>query len=184
MRLHAVSRAEATSPVVTMMYDHLFPGRDPVAEPGTADGTSGDWWTAFANSPDVLEHAVQGFLLYQSPQRVLDPVLRELAQCRVGWASGSGFVHGQHEKALRNLGVSEERIAAVADGAQVFSDLEQQVLAYVDCLVLELGRVPDEVFDPLLAALGDEALLELTYIASMYLQHAVMSKALRTESDA
>ncbi len=31
--------------------------------------------------------------------------------------------------------------------------------------------------------LGDEEILELTYIAALYLQHAVMSQALRTEFD-
>ena len=54
--------------------------------PGTSDGTPGDWWTVVALVPDVLEHSVQGFGLYQSPKRRLDPVLRELAQSRVGWA--------------------------------------------------------------------------------------------------
>src|SRR5690606_38470451 len=47
-RLRQVPRGEA-APVVTSMYDLLFgPGRDPVAEPGTATGTPGDWWTTFA----------------------------------------------------------------------------------------------------------------------------------------
>lgn len=184
-RLHQVSRAEATSPVVTMMYDHLFADRDPVAEPGTEDGTAGDWWTVFANSPDVLEHAVQGFLLYQSPRRVLDPVLRELGQCRVGWAAGSRFVFAQHCKALRNLEVPEDVIAAIPhwSSSPLFSEVQRLVLAYADCLALDLGRVPDGLFDALKAALGDEALLELTYITTMYLQHAVMAKALRTEHD-
>ena len=43
--------------------------------------------------------------------------------------------------------------------------------------------VPDDVFEPLKAAIGDTALLELTYITALYFKHAVMSKALRTEYD-
>ncbi len=66
-RLRQVPRTDAGAPIVTVMYDLLFEGRDPVAEPGTSDGTPGDWWTVFALVPDVLEHAVQGFVLYQSP---------------------------------------------------------------------------------------------------------------------
>ena len=46
-RLRQVSRADAT-PDVAAVYDRLFPGRDPVAEPGTATGTPGNWWTVFA----------------------------------------------------------------------------------------------------------------------------------------
>ncbi len=184
-RLRQVSRAEAAAPIITTMYDRLFGDRDPVAEPGTATGTSGDWWPTFANVPDILEHAVQGFGLYQSPRRVLDPVLRELGQARAGWAVGSQFVFSQHCKSLRALGVTEDRIAAVGHwpAATCFTDLERFVLAFTDCLVLDRGRVPDELFAALRDPLGDEAMLELTYITALYLQHAVMSRALRTEWD-
>src|SRR6202041_201952 len=53
-RLRQVPKDEATAPIVTTMYEWLFEGRDPVAEPGRWDGTTGDWWTVFANSPDIL----------------------------------------------------------------------------------------------------------------------------------
>ncbi len=66
-RLRQVPKDEATAPIVTTMYEWLFEGRDPVAEPGRWDGTTGDWWTVFANSPDILDHCVKGFGLYQSP---------------------------------------------------------------------------------------------------------------------
>ena len=168
-----------------MMYDFLFGDRDPVTEPGTDTGSPGDWWTVFANSADVLEHAVQGFGLYQSPTRELDPVLRELAQARAGYAAASQFVYSQHCKSLRGLGVADEKISAVAawSTSDVFDESERLVLAYADCIVLELGRVPDELFAKLLDHLGDVAVMELTYITALYLQHAVMSKALRTEFD-
>ena len=184
-RLRQVPRSEAEAPIVTVMYDLLFEGRDPVADPGTSDGTPGDWWTVFALVPDVLEHAVQGFGLYQSPKRLLDPVLRELAQARVGWASGSQFVYSQHCKSLRALEVPEEAIAAVPHwaAADCFDEVQRLVLAYTDCLALDLGRVPDGLFDALRAHLPDEHILELTYITTLYLQHAVMSRALRTEFD-
>jgi len=184
-RLHQVSRAEADAPIVTTMYDLLFEDRDPVAEPGTATGTPGDWWTVFANVPDVLEHAVQGFGVYRSPNRALDPVLRELAQTRAGWAAGSQFVFSQHCKSLRGLDVSEERIAAIPQWsvAECFTPVERVVLAYADCLVYDHGRVPDALFEQLRAHLSDAEVLELTYITTLYLQHAVMSRALRTEFD-
>ena len=52
-----------------------------------------------------------------------------------------------------------------------------------DRLVAHRGRVPDALFDQLNQHLDDEQILELTYITSMYLMHAVMSRALRTEFD-
>lgn len=184
-RLRQVPRAEATAEVVTRSYDLLFGDRDPVAEPGTATGTSGDWWTVFANSPDVLEHANRGFALYRSSRRKLDPTLRELAQTRAGWARGSQFVFSQHCKSLRGLGCGEDKIAAIPHWAvaTVFDDRERAVQAYADCLVLDGGRTPDGLFEALRTFLDDEQILELTYITAMYDMHAVMSRALRTEFD-
>ena len=185
-RLRQVPRRDDTAPIVTVMYDLLFgPDRDPVAEPGTATGTPGDWWTVFALVPDVLKHAVDGFALYRSPDRLLDPTLRELGQTRAGWARGSQFVFSQHCKSCRALGMSEERIAAIPawQVADCFDDLERAVLAYTDALVLDGGRVADDVFAALARHLSDEEILELTYITALYEMHAVMSRALRTEFD-
>jgi len=184
-RLRQVPKDEATAPIVATMYDWLFEGRDPIASPGTWTGAPGDWWTVFALVPDVLEHAVQGFGLYQSPNRRLDPLLRELGQVRAGWAAGSQFVFSQHCKSLRDLGVDEVRIQSIPfwSTADCYSDIERHVLAYTDCLVLEHGRVSDALFAALRERLSDEEILELTYITTMYFQHAVMSRALRTEFD-
>ena len=184
-RLRQVNRSEAEAPIVTVMYDLLFDDRDPVAEPGTSDGTSGDWWTVFALVPDVLEHAVQGFGLYQSPKRLLDPVLRELAQARVGWASGSQFVYSQHCKSLRALGIADAVINSVPhwSAAECFDRTERLVLAYTDCLALDHGRVPNGLFDALRSVLDDEEILELTYTVSLYEMQAIMSRALRLEFD-
>ena len=184
-RLRQVPRAEAGSKTITRTYDLLFGDRDPVAEPGTDTGTPGDWWTVFANSPDVFDHAVRGFALYRDPARKLDPVLRELGQTRVGWAKASQFVFSQHCKSMRGLGIAEEKIAAVPSWqvATCYTPEEQAVLAYTDCLALSAGRTPDAVFEALKAFLSDEQILELTYIVCLYDMHAVMSRALRTEYD-
>jgi alkylhydroperoxidase family enzyme len=184
-RLRQVSRAEATDEVVLGMYQRLFDDRDPVAEPGTATGTPGDWWTVFALVPEVLRHAVKGFALYSSPNLKLDPVLRELGQTRAGWTRGSQFVFSQHCKSCRALGMSEERIAAIAywGTADCFSAAERAVLAYTDALVLDGGRVHDATFAALREHLSDEQILELTYITTMYEMHATITRALRLEFD-
>ncbi len=70
-RLRQVSRADA-DPDVVQAYDFLFGERDPVAEPGTATGTPGNWWTVFALVPDIFRHAVAGFRLYLIPMGLLD----------------------------------------------------------------------------------------------------------------
>lgn len=184
-RLREVPLAEVDEKVALPLYRQLFGTRDPVADPGTATGTRGDWWSVFANSPDTLRHAAQGFAYYRSPARKLDPVLRELGQTWAGWATGSQFVFSQHCKSLRGLGVSEAKIAAlpVWQTADVFDTKERLVLAYADRLVCHGGRVPEALFTEVKAAFSDEEILELTYITCLYHMHAIISRALRTEFD-
>jgi alkylhydroperoxidase family enzyme len=180
-----VSRAETTDELTLTLYTQLFGDRDPVSEPGTATGTPGDWWTVFGLVPDVLRHAVRGFGLYRSPNRFLDPILRELGQTRVGWACQSQFVFSQHCKSCRALGMSEAKISAIRawQVSDEFSPLERAVLATADGLALEGGRISDEVFALLKVHLSDEAILELVYVTALYVQHAIMSRALRVEFD-
>jgi alkylhydroperoxidase family enzyme len=183
-RLRQVSRDEAT-PEIKKMYDVLFGGRDPVAEPGTETGTPGNWWTVFAVVPDVFAHAIAGFGLYRSSRRKLDPKLRELGQIRVGWARGSQFVFSQHCKAARSVGLTEEQVRAIPawSSSDQFSPEERAVLAYADCLVLDGGRTPDALFERLKSFLSDEQILEFTYVTMTYELHATMCRALRLEYD-
>jgi alkylhydroperoxidase family enzyme len=184
-RLRQVPRSDAT-PEVAQMYDLLFgKGRDPVADPGTATGTPGNWWTVFALVPDVFRHAVAGFGVYRSKNRRLDARLRELGQARAGFARGSQFVFSQHCKACRAAGIDEERIRAIPawPASQVFDPIERAVLAYTDELVLQGGRVQDATFEALRRALSDEEILELTYIVCTYEMHATICRALRLEYD-
>ena len=183
-RLREVPRAEVTDERILFFYDRLFgPDKDPAVDHGTATGSPGDWWTVFAQSPEVFRHAVRGFALYRDAK--LDPLLRELGQSRAGWARGSQFVFSQHCKQLRAMGVPEEKIQAVAywQTAACFTELERAVLAYTDGIVLDGGRVHDEIFAGLKRHLTDEEILLLTYITCLYEMHATMSKVLRLEFD-
>ena len=184
-RLQQISKADAEAPIVLSMYERLFGDRDPVAEPGTATGTPGDWWTVFANSPDVLEHACRGFGLYASPDRKMEPRLRELGQTRAGWLVGSQFVFSQHCKACRACGFPEEKIEAIKAWqiSDRFDEVERVLLAYTDALVQGFGRCDDQLFTALRAHFTDEQILEFTYITLLYSMHAVMSVALRLEFD-
>ena len=180
-RLKSVPRAQA-APEVQPLYDQVFgPDRDPVAAPGTATGTPGNWWTVWANTPGILK-AFSAFPMAQAP---LDPVLRELAIMRTGYARASQFVFSQHCKAARRAGVAEEKIQAVPywTVATCYSPLERAVLAYADGQILEGGRVHDQVFEQLKAGLTDEHILMLTYFINMYQMHATATKALKLEYD-
>ena len=183
-RLRQVSK-DGAAPEVRAMYERLFGGRDPVAEPGTATGTPGNWWTVFALSPDIFGHALAGFGVITSRARRLSPLLREVALLRTGFASGSQFVFSQHAKTGRAAGVSEEKIGAIPSWttSDAFDAGERAVLAYTDEMVLGMGRVQDATFAKLKQHLDDDAILELSYAIGTYTMHAMITRALRLEFD-
>ena len=183
-RLRQVPRAEAT-PEVAQMYARLFGDRDPVASPGTATGTPGNWWTVFALVPDIFNSAVAQFGMFNSPKRALTPYQRELALTRTGFAAGSQFVFSQHSKAARAAGIPEAKLAAVPSwaGAEEFDLQDRAILGYVDDLVLADGRVQDATFARLQGFLSDEAILELTFAVCTYRLHSTMCRALQLEYD-
>jgi alkylhydroperoxidase family enzyme len=133
----------------------------------------------------VFHHATAGFVLYAKSAERLDPALRELAQTRAGWLSGSSFVFSQHCKSCRKVGISEEKIKAIPGWgvSDAFSQLERAVLATADAIVADHGRVDDAVIDVLKAHLTDEQVLDLIYITAMYAMHATLSRILKTEYD-
>ncbi|WP_040495134.1 carboxymuconolactone decarboxylase family protein [Ilumatobacter nonamiensis] len=183
-RLSQVPRDDA-HPFAQAVYGAVFDDRDPVAEPGTATGTPGNWWTVFALVPDAFDHTTAGFQFYRSPDRELSARARELGQTRAGYVVGSQFVFSQHCKAMRDAGFTDAEVAAIPHWSTTdcFSPAERALLAYTDCLVLEHGRVPEGVFDALREHYSEVEILEFTYITSTYAMHATMSRALRLEYD-
>src|SRR5712692_4838473 len=111
-RLKQVPRNEAP-PEVQKLYQEFFGDRDPVAQPGTATGTPGDYWTTFALVPDLLFQARKDLMTLMSPGRTLDPKLRELAIVRTGIVGDSKFEYSQHLKVARMVGVSDDKLAEI-----------------------------------------------------------------------
>jgi alkylhydroperoxidase family enzyme len=187
-RLKQVSRQDASTHL-RAYYDLVFGTRDPVAQPGTATGTPGNWWTVFGLVPYIFEHTTRHMNMFgiyaDNPPSKLDPTLRELAILRTGYAQESQFVYSQHCKVARGAGLSEEEIRSISSWpvASVYSERQRAVLAYVDCLIVQSGRVSDDLFDTLKRHVSDEDILEITYHALMYNLYAVSSKALRLEYD-
>lgn len=184
-RLREVPRHEVSDPYILRLYETLFGPRDPVAEPGTATGTPGNWWTVFAQVPDAFRHTTEGFGFYRSSRRELPATLRELGQLRAGWLVGSRFVYSQHMKAARFAGLSDEQAESVRHWpvATCFDAAQRAVLAYTDALVLQHGRMDDALFDELKKHLSEVQIIELTYVTCTYMMHGVMARALRLEYD-
>jgi alkylhydroperoxidase family enzyme len=186
-RLDPVPRAEA-DPRVIPVYDLVFgEDRDPVASPGTATGSPGNFFTTWANAPAILEH-FQSLMPKPgaTPQASqIDPALRALAACRTGYVIQSKFVFSQNAKGCRIAGVPEEKIQAIPCWtlSKLFTDAERAVLAYVDANVLERGRVHALVIAELRKVLSEEQLIGLSFTINFYAMHGRSCKALRLEYD-
>jgi 4-carboxymuconolactone decarboxylase len=100
----------------------------------------------------------------------LDSVLREIAILRVGVLSDAAYEMYQHDRISRDLGMSEELLAAIRNGPEdpVFTDIQRQVMRYTDDVV-EHVRASDATFGPLLAALSLQELQELTVTIGFYM---------------
>jgi alkylhydroperoxidase family enzyme len=184
-RLELPRRSDIASQEIQATFQRVFGDRDPTVDPGTETGSPGDWWTTMAIEPGIFHLIEERHRWQNSEERSYDPIMRELAIVRAGWARGSRFVFSQHCKLLRRLNVPEEKIAAIPEwsSSDVFDDAERTLLAYVDDLVLASGRVPEARFAALRKHFTDVQILELTYIACSYDMSATMSRALRLEYD-
>jgi 4-carboxymuconolactone decarboxylase len=100
----------------------------------------------------------------------LDAVLREIAIIRVGVLSGAGYEVFQHERIAREVGMSDELIAAIHAGpdAAELDDLQRLVMRFTDDVVANV-RAGDATFDPLLARLSLRELEELVMTIGFYM---------------
>ena len=182
-RLRQVNLAQA-SPEVREIYRNFFGDRDPVANPGTATGTPGDYWTTFALVPDLLIQARNSLMTLLQPGRGLHPRYRELAILRTGIVGDSRFEYSQHLKVARMVGVAEEKLAAIKGwvNSDLFTPVERAVMAATDEIV---GRnlVEDETFAVLKSHLSDPQILELFYVIGLWRMHGMIVRALHLEYD-
>ena len=182
-RLRQVPKAEASAEV-RAIYQEFFGERDPVAEPGTATGTPGDYWTTFALVPDLMVQARDCLLGMLGPGRQLDPQLRELAILRTGIVGDSRFEYSQHMKVARTVNIPEAKLAAIKGWTTsgLFSPVERAVMAATDEL-LSRNLVEDATFAELKRHLSDPQILELFYAIGLWRMHGLITRALHLEYD-
>ena len=120
------------------------------------------------------EYGMKGFirmgnaLLYKCE---LDPVLRELAIIRTGRLSRAAYEVFQHERIGREVGVTEDKIAALRDAtieAPAFTDNEKAVLRYTDDVIRNV-KASDKTFKAVQSFLTPGALVELTLTIGYYM---------------
>ena len=185
-RLAPVPRGDATTEV-RAIYDEVFsPGRDPVAEPGTATGSPGDFWTVLARVPEVILH-VRAFAneFVRSTRRELSRPQRELVIVRAAFNVQSKFEYSQHRKFLRATGYPEDKAAEISawTTSAAFKPDERALLALTDEISLADGRSHDSTYQQLRKHFSESAIIEAAYIAAQYVAFGLLCRSLRLEYD-
>ncbi len=90
--------------------------------------------------------------------------LRELIRVRASLLNSCQFCIGMHSAAARKIGVSGEKVAAVADWQQsdLFSDKEQAVLAMTDAVThISANGLPEEVYQKAATFFNEDEMAQL-----------------------
>jgi alkylhydroperoxidase family enzyme len=182
-RVRQVSLAEA-APEVRKLYQQIFGDRDPVAQPGTATGSPGDYWTTLALVPDILKMSADALFALLQPGRKLEPRFRELAILRTAIVGDCKFEYSQHLKVARAVGIPDAKINALKSWttSEHFDQAERAVMAAADELI---GRnlVEDATFAALKHHFSDEQIVELFMVIATYRMHGLLVRALHLEFD-
>jgi AhpD family alkylhydroperoxidase len=94
-------------------------------------------------------------------------LLRRQVELRVSQINGCSYCIWLHSRQIKELGDTEERLAAVEHWrtALCFSDAEKAALAWAECVTrIGDGVPPDAVFEPLRHHFDDRRIVDLTAI--------------------
>ena len=111
-------------------------------------------------------------LLYKGK---LDPILREMAIVRAGVLCGSSYEVFQHEHVSRSLGMPEDKIKALKNGADDpnFDETEKVVLRLTEEVVRNT-KASDETFAAAATFLDYQELVELIMCIGFYVMTSAM----------
>jgi len=121
-----------------------------------------------AGSPSMFRPLTRLFSAYLSDGLLTD-TLREIAILRVGHLCNSDYEVINHNRVARLIGMSDERIAALAPGGNqdAFTDEERVVLKFVD-EVVEDGGASKATFDTVAGFMSTAEMIELTVVIGVY----------------
>jgi 4-carboxymuconolactone decarboxylase len=147
--------------------------------------------TPMPNALSTLMHhpALAGpFLTYNNvllQKPALDPRARELVILRVARRTRSRYEWLQHVRLAPRVGITDDEIAAIADGdgANPWTAFEADLLAATDQLIDEY-RVADDTWGRLAEQLDERQLVELVFVVGTYTALAMVFKSLDVQLDA
>ena len=136
----------------------------------------------------LRHHALAGpFLAYNNVllrAPALDSRTRELVILRVAWRTRAQYEWAQHERLARRVEVTDEQLAAIAEGAgaDVWSPFERTLMQATDELI-DRYVVADATWDRLAAELDERQLVELVFVVGTYTALAMVFNSLGLQLD-
>ena len=138
---------------------------------------------ALANSPTIFPAFIRlgNAILLKSK---LDPILREMAIVRVGILSRAGYEVFQHDRISRQVGMPDEKIAALRVGAdaEVFNEIERAVLRFTDDVVMNV-HASSETYDAVARYLDTNQMIELVVTIGYYMMISRFLETMEVEID-
>jgi alkylhydroperoxidase family enzyme len=137
----------------------------------------------YARRPSIFRGA-RGMWAGLDGSGLIDKTLTALLNRRVAALNGCEFWQDINAAVGSALGVSDDKILALADYAvsPLYSDAERVALEYADCMTLSACEVSDDLFARLRRFYDDDALVELTAIIAWENASSKFNRALRIPS--
>jgi alkylhydroperoxidase family enzyme len=138
---------------------------------------------AMINYPDFLK-AISPFGIRAIDKTSLPPRAWQLACMRTVWLCDSEYLWSQHRKAILNLGVTDEDLHGVAEGAgsAKLQGFDKVVVRAVDDLYYG-NRLSDETWDQF-DQFGPEGMTDLILVYGLYVLQACLARNFGTTLEA
>ncbi|MFE7445883.1 carboxymuconolactone decarboxylase family protein [Streptomyces chartreusis] len=182
-RLHLIDGPEL-SVQARALSDQLHEAAVPFAERAGFAGTTEDakligLWNVQLHRPDHAE-GFNRWVLADQQGSSLSPRMREIVMLAVGVVWEADWVIYSHVAAARTAGLSESMIVSLLDGRTdgEFDDDEAVAHAFADGLARR-HTVSDEIYHDAVRLLGQDGVLDLTQLVSVYVATAAQLNAFR-----
>lgn len=132
----------------------------------THDGTPLNIFGMLAHHPKLLKrfNLLGGFLLNKGTVPARE---REIVILRIGWRARAVYEFGQHTIIGKNVGLTDDEIAALAGGERAWSDSDAALIAMADDLA-DHDCVSDDTWDALRRDWDEQQIIELIITAGFY----------------
>ena len=164
-----------------LTYDSLPPEVRPLADDilKVSSAGLGGPYNALLRSPDMARRAFD-FLDYLRFKTSVNKRLNEFAILIQARIANAQYEWWAHETIARRAGLSDAVMAELRECRRPSSMVDDERLVYDYCVQLTLNhQVPDALWQEAIAAMGEQAVIDLTVLSGTYVMVAMLLNATR-----